>query len=103
YALGDVVQNLRALAEELDMPPEYSTTVSGRARELEIFLGEFGLALLIAVLFMYMVLAAQFESLGQPLLILMALPLSLPFALLSLWLGDQTLNLYSVLGLLVLF
>jgi len=102
-ALADVVQNLRVAAAELGMPPEYSVTVSGRARELERFFGEFGFALLIALAFMYMVLAAQFESLGQPLQILMALPLAWPFALLSLWSGDQTLNLYSVLGVLVLF
>ena len=103
FALGGVVENLRALAADVGLPPGYSTTVSGRARELERFLGEFLAALGIAVLFMYMVLAAQFESFWQPALILLALPLSLPFALLSLWLGDQTLNLYSALGLLVLF
>jgi HAE1 family hydrophobic/amphiphilic exporter-1 len=103
YALADVIANLRAAADELDMPPEYSTTVSGRARELERTGGEFVLAFLLALAFMYMVLAAQFESLGQPLLILMALPLAAPFALLSLWLGGQTLNLYSALGVLVLF
>jgi HAE1 family hydrophobic/amphiphilic exporter-1 len=103
FALADVVANLRELAAGLDMPPEYSTTVSGRARELERTGGDFLIAFLIAVAFMYMVLAAQLESLGQPLLILLALPLSAPFALLSLWLGDQTLNLYSALGVLVLF
>ncbi|MBL8727745.1 MAG: efflux RND transporter permease subunit [Planctomycetes bacterium] len=103
FALVDVIASLRAAAAGLGMPPEYSTTVSGRARELERAGGEFVLAFLLAVAFMYMVLAAQFESVGQPLLILQALPLAAPFALLSLWLGDQTLNLYSALGVLVLF
>ncbi|MBL9078598.1 MAG: efflux RND transporter permease subunit [Planctomycetes bacterium] len=102
-ALVDVVAGLRRLAGELDMGPEYVTAVSGRAREFERFVGEFLLAFAIAIAFMYMVLASQFESFWQPALILLALPLSLPFALLSLWLGDQTLNLYSLLGLLVLF
>ncbi|MEO6595525.1 MAG: efflux RND transporter permease subunit, partial [Planctomycetota bacterium] len=102
-SLADGVATLRQAAAELDMPPEYSTAISGRARELERTGGEFLLAFVLALAFMYMILAAQFESLVQPAVILLALPLAAPFALLSLWLGEQTLNLYSALGVLVLF
>jgi HAE1 family hydrophobic/amphiphilic exporter-1 len=103
YALGDRVDALRAAATELDLPPGYSVGVSGRARELQRAFGELFWAFLLSILFMYMILAAQYESLIDPVTILLSLPLAVPFALLSIWLADDTLNLYSALGILVLF
>ena len=103
YALADRLEALRDAAAELGMPAAYTTAVSGRGRELERTFAEFGWAFLLSIAFMYMVLAAQYESLLNPFIILLSLPLSLPFALLSIYLTGDTLNLYSALGMLVLF
>ena len=103
YALGDRVEALRAAAADLDLPPGYSVGVSGRAKELQRAFRELVWAFLLSILFMYMILAAQYESLVDPVTILLSLPLAVPFALLSIWLADDTLNLYSALGILVLF
>jgi HAE1 family hydrophobic/amphiphilic exporter-1 len=103
YALADRLEALRAAAAELGMPAGYTTAVSGRGRELERTIREFSWAFMLSIAFMYMVLAAQYESLLNPFIILLTLPLSLPFALLSIYMTGNTLNLYSALGMLVLF
>ncbi|HKO89685.1 MAG TPA: efflux RND transporter permease subunit, partial [Polyangiaceae bacterium] len=103
YALADRLEALRGAARDMNLPAEYSTSVRGRGAELERTFTEFIAAFALSILLMYMILAAQFESLVHPLTILVALPLSVPFALLSLWGTGNTLNLYSALGLLVLF
>ena len=103
YALADRWPPCAKPSGQLGMPAAYTTAVSGRGRELERTFREFGWAFMLSVLFMYMVLAAQYESLVNPFIILLSLPLAVPFALLSLYLTGDTLNLYSALGMLVLF
>ncbi len=103
YALADRIEALRGEVNEMNLPAAYTTTVSGRARELERTFTEFIWAFILSIIFMYMILASQFESMVHPLTILLSLPLSVPFALLSLWGTGNTLNLYSALGILVLF
>jgi HAE1 family hydrophobic/amphiphilic exporter-1 len=103
YAQADRIEALRAEVAAMHLPPGYSSRVSGRAREMETTFGEFIWAFLLSVVLMYIILASQFESLLHPFTILLSLPLSVPFALLSLRLTDQTINLYSALGILVLF
>jgi HAE1 family hydrophobic/amphiphilic exporter-1 len=103
YALGDRIVALRKALADMNLPSAYSVTVLGRGREMERTFAEFALAFLLSIAFMYMILASQFESLIDPLTILISLPLSVPFALFSLWATSDTLNLYSALGVLVLF
>lgn len=103
YALADRLEALRGEVREMDMPAAYSTSVRGRGAELERTFGEFIWAFLLSIVLMYMILASQYESLLHPVTILLALPLSVPFALFSLWATGNTLNLYSSLGFLVLF
>ncbi|HSS20549.1 MAG TPA: efflux RND transporter permease subunit [Pyrinomonadaceae bacterium] len=103
FALADRIEALRGAVAQMNLPAAYSTTVSGRARELERTFTEFIFAFILSVIFMYMILASQFESTIHPVTILVSLPLSIPFALLSLWITGDTLNLYSALGILVLF
>jgi len=102
YALADRLAALREEVRRMNLPPAYTTKVSGRGRELESTFVEFLWAFALSVAFMYMILASQYESVVHPFTILLSLPLSLPFALFSLWISGNTLNLYSGLGLLVL-
>jgi HAE1 family hydrophobic/amphiphilic exporter-1 len=94
---------LKAEGEAMQMAPGYVLSVRGAGREFERTSKEFVFAFGLSIVFMYMILASQYENLIHPLAILLSLPLSVPFALASLWITGTSLNLYSALGLLVLF
>jgi HAE1 family hydrophobic/amphiphilic exporter-1 len=103
YALQDRLDAVLAEIKAMDMPAAYTIKVMGRGRELEQTFNEFIIAFTLSIIFMYMILASNYESLVHPLTILLSLPLSIPFAFLSLLLLGGSLNLYSALGILVLF
>jgi HAE1 family hydrophobic/amphiphilic exporter-1 len=87
---------------EQGLPPGYSYKFAGAVKILDETTRNLLLAFLLASIFMYMVLAAQFDSFVHPFTIMLALPLSVPFALFSLWVTGRTLNLWSALGVLLL-
>jgi HAE1 family hydrophobic/amphiphilic exporter-1 len=101
--LGDAVDHLNDLVLKANLPPGYDTVFMGDVQTLEETRREFLLALLLSLVFVYMVLAAQFESLLHPVTILLAIPLTAPFALLSLLLLKESVNVYSIFGIFMLF
>ncbi|MGD9641980.1 MAG: efflux RND transporter permease subunit [Elusimicrobiales bacterium] len=104
---GIPVNKLIAEAEkafkELNAPPEYRAGIYGRAKELGNMLKEFGIAFALAFIFIYIVLASQFESFVYPVSIMVVLPLTIPFAIISLFITGQNLTLFSIMGMFMLF
>ena len=98
-----VIDQMNKFAKEIQIDPAYTTGLAGRSKELGRAGYYFGLAFLLSFVFMYMVLAAQFESFIHPVTILLTLPLAIPFGILSLLMTGQTVNIFSGLGLLLLF
>ncbi|QOY86978.1 efflux RND transporter permease subunit [Paludibaculum fermentans] len=103
-ALSDLLNTVSEEMVKMNLPPEYRHGAVGRSKELGKAVTNFLFAFLLSIVFMYMILAANYESFVDPITILLSLPLSIPFALLSLFLAGENFSVvYTSLGILVLF
>jgi HAE1 family hydrophobic/amphiphilic exporter-1 len=102
HALDEASNDLRATLAALGMPPTMSFRLQGQSKILDETTANLIMAISLAMIFVYMVLASQFESFIQPIVIMTALPMAIPFALFTLWASGRTLNLWSALGILLL-
>jgi HAE1 family hydrophobic/amphiphilic exporter-1 len=100
---ANITAEIDKFVKELNMPAEYRTGYVGQSKEMGKAGFYFLLAFMLSFIFMYIVLAAQFESFLHPVTILLTLPLSIPFGIVSLLVAGQTVNIFSGLGLLLLF
>ena len=100
-ALGDALAIMDGIAQDI-LPPGYTTDLNGQSREFKKSSGSLGLVFGLSLLFIYLVLAAQFESFVDPLIILLSVPLSMLGALLALKLSGGTINVFSQIGLITL-
>lgn len=98
-----ILEGIDRTVKSLGLPADYTSGSTGRSKEMAKAGKAFMTAFVMAFVFMYLILAAQFESWVHPFTILLALPLTLPFAILSLILFEQSVNIFSMLGILVLF
>jgi len=103
FSQSDIIARLNNEVKAMNLSPDYVTGLAGRTKELGKTMRGFIMAFVLSFVFMYIVLAAQFESFIHPVTVLLALPLSMPFALVSLLVTGQSFNMFTALGLLVLF
>lgn len=99
--LGDGIAEMQRIADGL-LDDTWSTALAGSSREFAESQGNTSFAFILALVLIFLVLAAQFESFVDPLVIMLTVPLALAGAVLSLWLFDQTLNIFSQIGMIML-
>ena len=102
FPLDQAAAAVTSQIRQIGVPAGYSYKMLGSVKILDETTRNLVIAFLLASIFMYMVLAAQFDSFLHPFTIMLSLPLSIPFALFSLWITGRTLNLWSALGVLLL-
>jgi HAE1 family hydrophobic/amphiphilic exporter-1 len=102
HALDEASNDVRRMLAGLNMPGTMSWRLQGQSKILDETTANLVMAISLAMIFVYMVLASQFESFLQPVVIMLVLPIAVPFALFTLWITGRTLNLWSALGMLLL-
>jgi HAE1 family hydrophobic/amphiphilic exporter-1 len=100
--VGTAVKHVEAASKRINMPPGYSVNLSGEAEDMAESFGYMGESLILAVLFVYLILAAQFESFFEPFAIMLSLPLSIVGMAGMLKLTGDTVNIMSLIGLIML-
>jgi HAE1 family hydrophobic/amphiphilic exporter-1/multidrug efflux pump len=99
--VGDGVKAMQAIANKL-LDNSFQTSLSGPSRDYAESSSNIAFAFMLALVFIFLVLAAQFESFRDPLIIMLTVPLAIAGALLSLWVFGQTLNIFSEIGMIML-
>lgn len=100
-ALGEGIKEMQRIAAEV-LDESYTTSLDGASREFAESSSSIYMAFMIALAIIYLVLAGQFESFRDPFVIMFTVPLALAGALLSLWYFNQTLNIFSQIGIIML-
>ena len=103
FAMNKVMDAVTREVNQIHLPPGYITEFGGQSKIYGEMVTGFLIAFMLSIIFMYMVLAAQFESFIHPITIMLSLPLAVPFALISLLVFREHLMLFSTLGILLLF
>lgn len=100
-SLGEAIQEMDGITKNI-LPPGFSTALAGQSRDYAESSSSLVFAFIFAIILIYLVLAAQFESLIDPFIILLTVPMALTGALLSLWITGQSINVFSEIGIIML-
>jgi len=100
-SLGQGIETMQSIAKEV-LPDDFATTLTGTSRDFSESSSSLLYAFMFALILIFLILAAQFESYRDPLIIMITVPLAIAGAVLSLWLFGQTLNIFSEIGIIVL-
>jgi len=101
-SLGEVVDEIQEHIDAMQLPPGYSATFAGQAKQMRDTAAAFGVALILAIVFIYVVLASQFESFIHPITIMVSLPLAIVGAFLGLFLAGKALGMAAFIGVILL-